>query len=158
RTGLEFYQRSLNLTLKWEREHEKDDKMFSAVANNYAHVGEALASLGDLTDSIENYRQGATRYEEIDRRNPGSAYNRRQLRVMYHWLGKLYGAPRSVNLGDRATAEKYYRQALTIAEEIATADPKSAMARLDLVTSQSAMGDILAESNPASSFEHYRNA
>ncbi|MCG3159886.1 MAG: hypothetical protein JMDDDDMK_00911 [Acidobacteria bacterium] len=158
RTGLEFYQRSLNLTLKWEREREPDDKMATAVANNYGHVGEALASLGDLTSSIENYRQGAARYEKLARKNPDSAYNQRQLRVMYTWLGNLHGNPRFVNLGDKAAAERYYRQALAIAQEIAEADPKSAMARLDLITSYNSMGDILAASDPAASVGQYRKS
>jgi tetratricopeptide (TPR) repeat protein len=81
---------------------------------------------------------------------------RRELKVVYNWLGNFSGNPLFLNLGDRASALDYYRRGLVIAEEMSAADPKSGYARLDLAVSLGKIGDILLDSQPVSSAEHYR--
>jgi tetratricopeptide (TPR) repeat protein len=157
RSGLEFYRRSLEISELWEKKL-KDDRVLFAVASDRGHVGEALASMGDLTGAIENYRQGMAIFEEIVRRNPNNDYYRRNLRVMYGWLGNLYGNPRFVNAGDSAAALKYYRQSLVIAEEIVAADPKNAGARVDLFNDYNSIGNVLAESHPTQSADYHRKS
>ncbi|MDQ3013198.1 MAG: serine/threonine protein kinase, partial [Acidobacteriota bacterium] len=157
RSGLEFYRKSLEVSRQWAQKL-KDDRTLSSLATDYSHVGEALTSIGDLVNAIENYRQTLLIGEEVAQRNPNNAYYKRSLQLNNNWLGNLYGNPRFVNAGDTAAAIKHYRQSLAIAEEIAAADPKSASARMDLITSCNALGDLLAETSPAESAEYYRRA
>src|SRR5262249_52708348 len=154
---LEFYQKSLEISKLWAQKL-KDDRVLFAVGADHAHVGEALTSLGDLPNAIENYRQQMTIFEEIAGRNQNTDLYRRDLRVAYSWMGNLSGNPNYINASNKATALKYYRRALTIAEDIAGADPKNATARSDLISSYNALGDVLAESDPAQSIMNYRRA
>jgi tetratricopeptide (TPR) repeat protein len=157
RGGLEFYRKSLELSKLWAQKL-KDDNALAAVGSDYGHVGEALGSVGDLPNAIENYRQTMAIYEDIVRRNPNNNHYSRDLGVVYNWLGHLSGDHRYVNASDKAAAIGYYRKALAIAEEAASADPKSASARSDLINYHFSMGDILSESEPRDSMEHYRKA
>jgi serine/threonine protein kinase len=157
KSGLEFYRRSLEVSKHWAQRLKEDNVIFS-VGIDHGHIGEASASLGDLTAAIENYRRGADIFEEVINRNPNNVNYRRTLRVEYGWLGNLYGNPRFVNAGDKVTAEKYCRKALAITEELAAADPKNAMVRIDLVNNYNALGDLLVESDPAQSALYRRKA
>src|SRR5262245_2912262 len=157
RAGLEFYRKSLEVSKLWAQKLKDDNTLF-AVGGDHAHVGEALASLGDLPNATENYRQAVNIKEEVAGRNPNNNHYKRDLRVAYSWMGNLAGNPNFINAADKATAMKYYRQALTIAEEIAAADSKNATARSDLISSYNALGDVLSESDPAGSVEYYRQA
>ncbi len=157
RSGLEFYRKSLETTKQLMQKTQDDENRFS-VAIDYGHVGESLTSMGDLTNAIENYRQGMTACEEVVRRNPNNNRYKRDLGVLYHWLGHLSGNPVYVNAGDKIGALGYYQQALAIAKETVAVDPKSAFARSDLINYHNSIGAILAESDSAASLEHYREA
>ena len=78
--------------------------------------------------------------------------------VVYNWMGNFSGGSANINLGDKTAALGYYRQGLSIAEDLAAADPKNALARLDLASSYGKMGDALSEADPARSAEFYRKA
>ena len=153
--ALKSYRRTLEVSQQRAAEFP-GDRAQNSLALTHSRIGDALAESGDLVSTMESYRHALSIRETLVRDNPTNVVYRRELKVLYNWLGNFSGNPQYLNLGDRAVALDYYRRGLIIAEELAAADAKNVAARHDLAVSVGKMGDILAESEPSSGAEYYR--
>jgi len=155
--ALDSYRRTLELCERRLAAYPSDVNQHG-LALTQARVGDALAERGDLPGTMESYRQSLAIREALGRNYPSNSRYRRELMVVYNWMGNFSGGSANINLGDKTAALGYYRQGLIIAEDLAAADPKNALARLDLASSYGKMGDALSEADPARSAEFYRKA
>jgi serine/threonine protein kinase len=125
-----------------------DDFSRHHLALTLIRVGEAQIETGDLPAGIATYKKALEIRTDLIKRNPADPYMRREWRLLNIWLGNHYGGMDTFNLGDRQTAEEYYRKALSIAEELAAEDPKNAAFQHDLSICYAKVGQILSESKP----------
>ncbi len=153
--ALKSYRRTLEVS-EQRAAAFPSDRAQNSLALTHSRVGDALAERGDLVGTMESYRHAQVIREALVRDYPSNGMYRRELKVLYNWLGNFSGNSQYLNLGDRAAALDYYRRGLIIAEELAAADPKNVQGRHDLAVSVGKMGDILADSEPASGAEYYR--
>ena len=153
--ALKSYRRTLEVSERLAAEFP-GARAQNSLALTHSRIGDALAERGDLIETMKSYRQALVIREALVGDYPSNAAYSRELKVLYNWLGNFSGNPHFLNLGDRAAALEYYRRGLVIAEQLAVADPKNVTARHDLAVSVGKMGDILAESDPASGAESYR--
>ncbi len=123
-----------------------------------ASLGDALAGQGDLNGAMNEYRKALDVRIEIVRQNPDNATYRRELALLYDWMGHYSGGPYNLNLGDRAQAEQYYRQCLSIEEELAAADPRDMRAQMDIAFGYEHVANTLITTDPAQAVELYRKA
>ena len=155
--ALASYRRTLQLSEQRATKFPSHQAQ-NSLALTHSRVGDALAERGDLAGTMDSYRQAVQLREALVRDNPSNVTYRRELKVVYNWLGNFSGNSQFINLGDHDAALNYYRKGLVISEELAASDPKNAQARLDLAVSVGKMGDILSESDAALAAEHYRRA
>jgi tetratricopeptide (TPR) repeat protein len=97
-----------------------------------AILGDGLAAQGDVNGAMEEYRKALEVRLENVRQNPDNYAYRRELALLYDWMGHYAGGPLNFNLGDRDKAEQYYRQALSVSQELAKNDPKNVQVQLDV--------------------------
>jgi eukaryotic-like serine/threonine-protein kinase len=155
--ALESYRHSQEMTERRAREHPSDDAQLG-VALDHSHVGEALGAMGDITGAIASYSEAARIVEELVKKEPSNPVYRANQRVVYNWLGNLFGSPHYINRGDRATALLYFRRGLAIAESLAAEDPKNAAGQLNLATNYGLVADLVSDTNPVQAAEYYRKA
>jgi tetratricopeptide (TPR) repeat protein len=123
-----------------------------------ATFGDALAAGGDLDGAMAQYHQAlAIRLKNV-KENPDNTRYRRELALLYSWMGHFTGNPMRISLGDLTKAEEYYRQNLAITEELAAADSKNVQARMDLSFSHEHLGDVIVARDPKQAAAHYRQA
>jgi eukaryotic-like serine/threonine-protein kinase len=155
------------LLLSYRKALQIDERMNAQFPNarsrhslslTYARYGDALAEHGDLQATMENYRKATSIREELVRQHPDNALYLRELALLYDWIGHYSGSPFKLNLGDRDAAEQYYRKCLTIASELAAADPENAVAQMDLSFSYEHLADALADSSLGQAAGLYRRA
>jgi tetratricopeptide (TPR) repeat protein len=121
-----------------------------------ATLGDALAAGGDLNGAMEQYHKAlAVRLENV-KQNPDNVRYRRELALLYSWMGHFSGSPIRMSLGDRAKAEQYYRKGLEITEKLAAEDPKNAQGLMDLAFSYEHVANTVE--NPREAIELYRKA
>jgi tetratricopeptide (TPR) repeat protein len=121
-----------------------------------ATLGDALAAGGDLNGAMKQYHQAlAVRLENVAQ-NPHNARYRRELALLYSWMGHFTGSPLRMSLGDRAKAEEYYRKQLEIAEQLAAEDAQNAQGVMDLVFSYEHVANTVE--NPREAVQLYRKA
>ena len=121
-----------------------------------ATLGDALAAGGDLSGAMEQYHKAlAVRLENV-KQNPDNVRYRRELALLYSWMGHFTGSPIRMSLGDRAKAEEYYRKGLEITEKLAVEDPKNAQGVMDLAFSYEHVANSVE--NPREAVELYRKA
>ncbi len=152
--ALTSYRRTLQVSQRRAADFPSDQAQ-NSLALTHSRVGDALAEGGDLEGTMASYGEAVQIREKLVRDYPSNAVFRRELKVVYNWLGNFSGNPQFINLGDRDAALKYYSKGLVIAEELAAADLKNAAARLDLAVSVGKMGDILSDSDPKLAAEYY---
>ena len=123
-----------------------------------ATFGDALAAGGDLRGAMEQYYKAlAIRLENV-KQNPDNARYRRELSLLYSWMGHFTGNPLRMNLGDRAKAEEYYRLGLAIAEPLAVEDSKNVQAQVDLSFALEHLASVVVLRDPRAAVELYRRA
>jgi tetratricopeptide (TPR) repeat protein len=123
-----------------------------------ATFGDALAAGGDLDGAMAQYHDAlAIRLKNV-KENPDNTRYRRELALLYSWMGHFTGNPMRLSLGDLPKAEGYYRQNLAITEPLAAADAKNVQARMDLSFSHEHLGDVIRARDPKQAAAHYRQA
>jgi serine/threonine protein kinase len=123
-----------------------------------ATFGDALAAGGDLSGAMDQYYKAlAVRLENV-KQNPDNSRYRRELSLLYSWMGHFTGNPNRMNLGDRAKAEEYYRLNLGLAEELAREDPKNVQAQIDLSFANEHLASVVAERDAAAAVAMFRRA
>src|SRR4029450_8430644 len=91
----------------------------NSLALSHSRLGDALAEQGDLAATMESYGQALLIREALVKQYPSNALYRRELKVVYNWMGNFSGNPLYINLGQRDAALQYYRQGLVISEALA---------------------------------------
>jgi tetratricopeptide (TPR) repeat protein len=121
-----------------------------------ATLGDALAAGGDLNGAMELYHKAlAVRLDNV-KQNPDNARYKRELALLYSWMGHFTGSPVRMSLGERAKAEEYYRKQHEIAAKLAAEDPNNAQGAMDLVFSYEHVANTVE--NPSEAVQLYRNA
>jgi tetratricopeptide (TPR) repeat protein len=121
-----------------------------------ATLGDALAAGGDLNGAMELYHKAlAVRLDNV-KQNPDNARYKRELALLYSWMGHFTGSPVRMSLGDRAKAEEYYRKQHELAAKLAAEDPNNAQGLMDLVFSYEHVANTVE--NPREAVQLYRNA
>ncbi|MEX0976108.1 MAG: protein kinase [Woeseia sp.] len=128
------------------------------VAMSHITLGGALAQAGHLEAAFDNYSQAIDMIERLVAKLPANAFFRRELRLVYSWMGNLLGGPASINRGEADAALQYHRKALAIAEELQAADPASGYARHDLAVSYERVGSALLQIDPQQSAAFHERA
>jgi tetratricopeptide (TPR) repeat protein len=145
--ALRHYEGALRTAERWAREHPGDRAQHSRSLAE-ARRADALAKRGDLEACLAGYRRAITLREELVRRDPMNVHWRRELKVLYNWLGNFLGGREFINAGDRRAALDHYRRGLAMSEELAAADPEDARGRLDLAIGYWKVGGLLIETSP----------
>jgi eukaryotic-like serine/threonine-protein kinase len=105
-----------------------------AVAAAETRVGDAYNVLGEYERAFEHQRRSIDLYRKLSEEQPYNVPLRRSLMLAKMSAGDALGRPFNSQLGDLASALKYYMPARKTAEELSTADPKNATAVVDLVS------------------------
>jgi tetratricopeptide (TPR) repeat protein len=116
---------------------------------NMTTLGDALAARGDLNGAMDLYRKALGIRLDNVRQNPDNARYRRELALLYDWMGNYSGGPFNLNLGDRDAAEQHYRQCLAIEEELAAHDAKNVQGQMDLAFGYEHVANVLIDTDPA---------
>ena len=106
---------------------------------------------------MEQYHKALAVRLENAKQNPDNVRYRRELSLLYSWMGHFTGSPLRMSLGDRAKAEEYYRRSLEIAEKLAAEDPNNAQGAMDLAFSHEYVANVV-ERDPREAVELYRKA
>jgi tetratricopeptide (TPR) repeat protein len=155
--GLESYRRALHFDEQLSARFPGGRAQHS-MSLDLSMVGDALAELGDLKGALDEYDKALKLRLENVQQNPDNAMYRRELALLYDWMGHYTGAPFRLNVGDREKAEKYYRQFVAIAEDLGRADPKNAQGQMDILFSYEHLANVLIATDPAQAAELYRKA
>lgn len=103
------------------------------VAQVYQRLGRVSHELGDPEAAIRYLEESARRQKRLIEADPNNARYRRELAVLYSFLGNYSGNSSYFNLGKPAAALDYYRQAYALDAQLASADPNDARGRLDRI-------------------------
>ncbi len=157
--ALQSYRTTLDLSRRRAKEFPgKTGSTRHSLSLSHARLGDALAEQGDLAATLGAYREALRIREGLVAAFPSNITYRRELKTLYNWVGNYLGNPNFINLGDGASALRYYRQGLVIAEEMAEVDPSNALARFDLSLSYAKNADVLTASDPGQAAALYRQA
>ena len=151
------YRRVLELAVERAARYPGDGAEMG-VAMSHTTLGGAHAQTGDLKAAFDHYSQAIDMTERLVAKQPSSAFFRRELRLVYGWMGNLFGGPDSINRGDADAALRYYRKSLAIAEELHAADPASGYARHDLAVGYERVGSGLLQIDPQQSAAFHERA
>jgi tetratricopeptide (TPR) repeat protein len=153
--ALRSFQTGLTIITHLANEQTSDrTQMLLAVGRE--RIGSILTVMGDLSGALASYRQALGIRETLFSNQPTNPTHRRNLVAVYQHMGDVLGSPSAFSLGDERAALEYYRKALVIAEEIATADPKDAAVRHNLAVLYTKLGNVLRDANPRQGAEMYR--
>lgn len=115
-----------------------------AVAYGYERVGYLSARTGATAEGMENLRRALQAYQEIAGENPENGAAQRDLASAYALIGDILERARP------ADAVPEYRNASTITEKVAEADPNNAQYQRDRVVMMGRLADALAKSGRVS--------
>ncbi len=119
-----------------------------AMAISRSRIGQILLVLGDAQGAAAQHREAMLVREAIAAQHPGVTGFQRGVAVEASNVGDALGHPSFLSLGDEAGAEKSYRRAIAIQEQLAQADPKNVLARTDLALALYRLGTVQIERNP----------
>lgn len=118
------------------------------VRHNLAVALSSISRSKAFANDLEAARQARQRsiqlLEELRHRQPQDTNLQRDLMVGYGSLGDILGSPTLPSLGDRAGAERAYRQAAALAESMAAADPNNRRAQADHAIALTRLGSAMA--------------
>ena len=140
--ALEIYEHGRELA---EQLHARENTGRSklGLVQVFQRIGRVSHALGNPVAGARNYREAQRIVEELAQSEPNNARYRRDLMVIYNFLGNLSGNPRYFHLDDPKTALEYYKKAAALQEQIAAADPKNAQAVTDRALGAAKMSDVL---------------
>src|SRR5262249_32943247 len=125
------YHKTLDVAKEWARRNPSDTAQM-ALGNAYRRVSDAEQQIGDLRNSWDHALQALRIHEPLAAAQAASTARQRELLNSYERLSYVAGNPDLLNLGDFATALKYNRRVVAIAEVLQEADPSNEMAGSDL--------------------------
>jgi len=137
---------------------QRNPSTLSSLAEAYRDVGSAQGRAGDLAGALESYRRAQEAAEEMTRRADAKPDYHFGIVGILTAIGDVLAAPDDPNLNDRAGAIAHYRQALTIGERLAAADPKNVNGKRVVASCHWRLCMISTEDQPAQAVEHCRQA
>src|SRR5262245_22693666 len=116
----------------------------SNIAVSQARLGAIQADLGHREETLESYREGVIRQEELNHRFPNDVHARRELMLAYSHVGDTLGNPAYDNVGDEAGARAAYSRMVEVARHLHEADPADVRAMGDYGIAQLRLGIVSA--------------
>src|SRR5262249_29176815 len=150
--ALEYYRRAVQIDQRLSIQFPGGRSQHS-LSLGLAILGDGLAAQGDVNGAMDEYRKALEIRLENVRQNPDNYAYRRELALLYDWMGHYSGGPANFNLGDRDKAEEYYRQALAVSQELAVNDPKNVQGQLDVSFGYEHVASVLTTKDPAQAIE-----
>lgn len=118
-------------------------------ASNLMQLARVQAKLGLFEKAAQTYSSSIAVAEAAVRASPRDPRVRRHLYLAHVWAADLLGSDDRFNLGRVNEAERHFRAAITLAEEMAVADAKNEAARIDLARATGKMGSAIYRWRPA---------
>jgi tetratricopeptide (TPR) repeat protein len=156
RKGIESFRKSLRVAEEWERTLPgSNGPAAGRIAK--ARIGDANRVLGNLDETLAQYRESAAdRIREMEA-HPEVNGLRRRVIVAYGSLANVLGDPDSPNLGNLREALAWADKAMVLAEALAK-DPEDARAQADVAESHLLLARLMEASNPSEARIHARKA
>jgi len=102
------------------------------LASAYSQLGQLLHRTASSDEVVGYYRRSIALREEMVAATPTDAVARRGLMISYANLGSILDSPYVPSRGDATGAREYFGKAVSIARELAQADPSDRLAQYDL--------------------------
>jgi tetratricopeptide (TPR) repeat protein len=154
---LVYYRNAVEVCRKWIA----TDQGAEAIGNlrdSLHHVGNAQARAGDLYGARDSFAQARKVSDELLRKRDIRNEQLYNAISLYTSSGDLLAAADDPNFGDRAGALTYYQKALSIAQDLATADPRNVNAARNLESCYRRLGMMHVANDVSQGLEYYRNA
>ena len=118
-------------------------------ASNLMQLARARGKLGQFDRAVETYGSSIQLLEAALRDNPADQRVHRHLYLTHVWVADLLASDDRFNLGRVDDAEKHFRVAIGLAEQMTASDPKNEAARVDLARATGKLGSAIYRSRPA---------
>ena len=119
------------------------------MASSYSRIGRVSHELGDPEQGIRNYQEAGRIVEDLIHREPTNAHYRREMMVIYNFLGNYWGHSGYFNLGQPRTALDFYRKAAALQQQGVEGDARNVQAQMDRVVGAVKLGDVYLSVDPA---------
>jgi eukaryotic-like serine/threonine-protein kinase len=140
--GLEYSNRAIALLTALVPRFPGDFDLQASLAGMNASKAQKLNQLGRLEESAAVYKDVIREREELLEKHPNDVDLRANLLICYGNYAVLLGMPWAANLGRPEEARVYAAKSLTLARELAKADPQDATAQLNLSLAMAHMAMI----------------
>src|SRR5262245_40256803 len=155
--ALEHQRRGFAFISDWAARHPKADARGLWIMG-YQRLGGALLRKGDLEEALEAHQQALRISQEQVASSPEYANAGRGLISRYQGIAAVLGDPDDLNLGQPDEALTYFRKALALAQELASADPNNAQDKRAEANSAMYVAMMLRDSKPAEAAALYRKS
>jgi tetratricopeptide (TPR) repeat protein len=132
--ALENHRKALALAEGVLKLKPNDPHVKRGLAIYHIKVADDLVKQGDRVTALEDYRQALDSYKSMAEGSVNAVYVR-EINLLYTRIGDV-----QLMDGDNRGAFQSYRAAMDIAENLASADPKNALAQEDLATGYGMLG------------------
>lgn len=157
--ALKSYRQSLEIRVRLGADDPANKGIQSELASSHEGVGDMLYTINDLTGGLRSYERALAIRKALSTTEPANPDGRRALAAIYARLGDISGLDGYPNLGNTEGALGYYRQALTLREDLLAADPENRKARAALAQALSHVGVLLrVTGDTRGAIEHGRKA
>ncbi len=156
--AMESSDRALRILRSLHREQPADVEVKHTLAVALSSLARSKAYANDLKGASEARRESIRLMEEVRKAQPEDTAVQRDLIVAFGNLGDLLGSPTLPSLGDRAGSEAAYRRSVSLAEELARADPNNQRAQMDLAIGLSRLGHVIPAGQPQDALSIYERA
>jgi non-specific serine/threonine protein kinase/serine/threonine-protein kinase len=157
--ALQSYRKAQTIVAALSKRLPENAEGRRILALSYNKIGDVLAMTGNTAGAIESRRQALPIFEALAQPNPADGQAQINLARCYLKLGDDLGNPNFPNLGETNQALEYFRKAMTVAEALATRDPKQAAAHRYVYLSHERLADALAlTGDAAGALDHYKQS
>jgi tRNA A-37 threonylcarbamoyl transferase component Bud32 len=127
-------------------------------ALNLFQLARAQARLGLFDKAADSYRASITVLEPGVRSNPVDLKARRLVHLGHVGVADLMASDDRFNLGRVDEAERHFRTAIDLAEQMAASDPNNEAARVDLARATGKLGSAVSGSRPEEALAFMKRA
>ncbi|HUQ93096.1 MAG TPA: protein kinase [Bryobacteraceae bacterium] len=139
--SLSIYGRAMEVAVRLTK-IAPDGKGKLAMAQTRQRMGRVTHNLGDPQGGVRNYEEAERLMGQLMEAEPKNARYRRELMVIYNFLGNYWGHEGYFSLGRPETALAYYRKAAELQQQSVSGDPKDVRARVDRATGAAKLGEV----------------
>lgn len=157
--ALQSYSQALHISQSLAGAGPQDVQARLYLARCYKSLGQVLPVLGKPSEGIANLRKASEILEALTGANSRNDELRAELASTYQALGDLEGHSGLQNLGDPASALRYYHKALAIYQEQASRNATSQTARRGMAVARVRIADLeMAHRDLKEVLNEYRDA